>query len=465
MKTKTKKLIAAALAAALVLPVMSGCGKKDIAEEGKTVISVGYWPGKDDTTYKAKEKMREDFMKKYPDIVVKTDTYGYSVDSFPAKLAAGTLPTIFQTWFTEIDKIINSDGCADITDAMEKNGYLAQMNPDLLKLVTKNNGRVYGLPNGAYAQGLYINKKNFREAGLVNEDGSIKVPDTYDDVLEFSKIIREKTGKMGFAIPNSGNTGGWHLVNIAWSNGVEFCEQTEDGKWKATFDTPEFKQTLQWLYDLKWKYDSFPKDLDMNRDNLDKMFATDQISMMFEVPPANCFTQSFGMDKDDIMAVRVPKGTKSRCSQMGGDLYMINSNATPEQIDACFKWFDFIGTSPKLTEESIANMKETFKQTIEGNGIVLDQDAFSLWAADERIEKEKEIRKEFTNIDHKNYEDYYSFTDVTIRPEVPVCCQELYSILDKCVQEIQTNENVDLDALIKKSVGDWQSNHLDNIKQ
>ena len=66
---------------------------------------------------------------------------------------------------------------------------------------------------------------------------------------------------------------------------------------------------------------------------------------------------------------------------------------------------------------------------------------------------------------HKDYEDYYGFEGVKIRPEVPVCCQELYAVLDKCIQEIQTNKDVDLDALIKKSVGDWQSNHLDNIKQ
>lgn len=460
-----KRIIAAVAAAALVLPVMSGCGKKDITEEGKTVITVGYWPTKDDATYNSQEKIRKDFMEKYPDIVVKTDTYGYSVDSFPAKAAAGQLPTVFKTWFTEIDKIVSAGNCADITEAMEENGYISEMNPDLLKLVTKNNGRVYGLPTDAYAQGLYINKKMFKEAGLVEADGSIKVPDSYDDVLALSKTVKEKTGYSGFAIPNSGNTGGWHLINIAWSNGVEFCEQTDDGKWKATFDTPEFKQTLQWLYDLKWKYDSFPLDADLTRDNLTKLFATDQVAMMIADPPNDALTKYFGMNKDDIMVVKMPKGTKDRCAQMGGNLYMIRPDATPEQINACFKWFEFIGASPKLTDDSIANMKANFKDTIENNGIVLDRNAFDLWVSKDRTDKEIEIRKEFTNVNHKDYEDYYGFEGVKIRPEVPVCCQELYAVLDKCIQEIQTNKDVDLDALIKKSVGDWQSNHLDNIKQ
>ena len=100
-----KRIIAAVAAAALVLPVMSGCGKKDITEEGKTVITVGYWPTKDDATYNSQEKIRKDFTEKYPDIVVKTDTYGYSVDSFPAKAAAGQLPTVFKTWLHGLRKL------------------------------------------------------------------------------------------------------------------------------------------------------------------------------------------------------------------------------------------------------------------------------------------------------------------------------------------------------------------------
>lgn len=464
MKKGKWKIISAAIIAAIILPTLSGCNKKSAAEENKTVITVGDWPTKDSSSYKSQEKIKEDFMKKYPDIVLKTDSYGYSIDTFAAKAAAKQLPTIFRTWFTEVDRLVDGGNCADVTEMMEKYGYLAEMNPDLLELVTRNGGRIYGIPKDAYAQGLYINKNMFRQAGLVNDDGSIKIPDTYEDILEFSKIIKEKTGYSGFALPNGGNNGGWHLVNIAWSNGVEFCEQTDDGKWRATFDTPEFKQTLQWLYDLKWKYDAFPLDLDISRDNLNKMFAVDQVAMMFADPPNDGLVRYFGMKKEDIMAAKMPKGTKDRVSQMGGNLYMIRPDATLEQMDACFKWLDFIGASPKLNDESIANMKSGFKDTIDNNGIVLDQSAFDLWVSSERVEKEKEIRKEFTNVDHKDYEDYYSFEGVKIRPEVPVCCQELYSVLDKCIQEIQTNENVNLDALIKKSVGDWQKNYLDNIK-
>lgn len=41
--------------------------------------------------------------------------------------------------------------------------------------------------------GLYINKPLFTKAGLVNEDGSVKVPQTYEELAEFAGIIKEKT--------------------------------------------------------------------------------------------------------------------------------------------------------------------------------------------------------------------------------------------------------------------------------
>ncbi len=35
--------------------------------------------------------------------------------------------------------------------------------------------------------------------------------------LETAKVIREKTGKAGYALPTINNQGGWHFMNIAWS--------------------------------------------------------------------------------------------------------------------------------------------------------------------------------------------------------------------------------------------------------
>ena len=48
-------------------------------------------------------------------------------------------------------------------------------------------------------------------------------------------------------------------------------------------------------------------------------------------------------------------------------------------------------------------------------------------------------------------------------PEPEVGCQELYSELDKVVQEIYANSNADVADLIKNASDNWQVNCLDNL--
>ena len=464
MNKKFTKVLAAVLAAAMVIPAMSGCGsKEDSAKEGKTVIRVGYWPGEEDPRYESMEATRKAFMEKYPDIYVEGDQWGYNTESFMQKANAGQLPTVFNTWFTEVNKIMDTGYVADLTDAMTEYGYVDAMNPMLLEFVTTDDGRIYGVPWDGYAQGLYINKDLFKKAGLVNEDGSVKIPDTYEQLAEYAATIKEKTGAAGFVIPNAGNCGGWHLMNIAWSNGVEFVEEQADGSWKATFDSPEFKKTLEWLYDMKWNKDALPVDTGVAQGETYKLFAIDQAAMMFGNPPLEQLTQTFEMSADNIVCARMPEGTTDRASQMGGNLYMVSSDATPEQIDAVFKWLEYNGVSPVYTEEQIKVEKEKYKVSYENNGIVLPQDAFDIWVSPERVQKNVEMRKEFVNINPADYETYFGFEGVTIRPEVPVCCQELYAILDRAVQEIETNKDVDIPAMITELQNDWQVNHLDKM--
>lgn len=463
--TKLFRFIAAVVCIGMLAVSIIGCENKEAADtEGKTVITVGMWPGESDPKFETQENIRKAFMEKYPDIVVKTDTYMYSVDTFTAKATAKQLPTMYSTWFTEVDKLIDAGYCADVTEAMKKHGYTDAMNPEVLEMVSDDNGRLYGVPWSAYAQGLYINKKLFKEAGLVNDDGSIKVPDTYEQLAEYAKIIKDKTGVAGYVIPNSSNCGGWHLMNIAWSNGVEFIKQQDDGKWNATFDTPEFKKTLEYLYDLKWNKDALPMNTGVNQGEIVKMFATDQAAMMFYNPPCSPLSQQYGMNIDDIMVARMPQGDEGRYAQMGGNLWMIRSDATPEETDACFKWLAFTGVSPDLTDEEAENLASTQKLEAENNGIVLPSEAFPIWVKGERNEKTNAVYQKYSNVDIKDYEQYLGFEGVEIKSEIPVCCQELYSVLDKCVQEIETNKDVNLDEMIKTSVNDFQVNHLNNIK-
>ena len=231
---KMKKTISLTLAA-LLLAAASGCGS-DKTEDGKISLSIGNWP--DETmseSLKKNNKLKDEFMAAHPNIIVKGDTYRFDTKTFTMKASANQLPTIFNTWFTEINNIIKQGYAADITEQMKKHGFDAALNPEILNLLKDENGKIYGVPTDAYAQGLYIDKKLFKEAGLVNADGSIKVPNTYEELAEYAGIIKEKTGKAGYVIPTINNCGGWHFLNIAWSYGVEFVKQKDDGSYRSRF--------------------------------------------------------------------------------------------------------------------------------------------------------------------------------------------------------------------------------------
>ena len=90
----------------------------------------------------------------------------------------------------------------------------------------------------------------------------------------------------------------------------------------------------------------------------------------------------------------------------------------------------------------------------------MGRDTFPIWNDEESNKKKNDIRNEYRNIDMKNYEDYYEFK-ATLKPEVPVCAQQLYAILDKCIQEVLTNKNADCKALVKQANEEFQKNHLD----
>ncbi len=70
------------------------------------------------------------------------------------------------------------------------------------------NGQVYGIANGGNADGIIYNQAVWKEAGIVNEDGSVKIPQTPDEFLEDLQIIKDKTG----AVPLYTNfSAGWPM--------------------------------------------------------------------------------------------------------------------------------------------------------------------------------------------------------------------------------------------------------------
>lgn len=462
-----KKRLCITLASIMLLSGLAGCGTKstESADAGdKTVITVAGCPtSENQKNLDDMNAKKEAFEKENPDIKIETSTNKYATDTFIPKAMTGQLPTLFGTFYTEIQKIIEAGYAADITDMMTEMGMADALYPNIKEIVEKD-GRLYGIPSQLYVRGLICNVELFKEAGLVDADGVPIFPQNYTELAETAKIIKDKTGKAGFAMPTTSNCDGWHFMNIAWSNGVGFMAK-ENNRWTAKFDTQACADTLQYIKDLKWKYDALPTSTFLAMTDLETLLSTDQLAMYFR-PADNSYTlvDNYGMSKDNIAQCRVPEGSAGRVAQMGGSVYMIANNATEAQKEACGKWLDFIGHSAKMDDARKSKLESTM-QLNAGRGYVVGITSMPIWITEESIAANKELNSKYCNVNLKLFEDYEKYDTVTIKPEEPQKCKELYSIIDSCMQSVLTDENADCAALIHEAADSFQKNYLDKLSE
>ena len=358
-----KKAAAIALSAAMTVTALSGCGQKESIkdENGRIKISVGAWPSKEGKELDSINQLKERYEKANPEYVIVPDNWQFDLKTFYAKAAGNNLPTVFMANFTEVSQVIDGGYSANLTDTLKKHGLFDKFNQDIFKAVSKD-GDLYGFPSSAYALGLGCNMDLMKAAGLVDADGTPKQPKDWEEVREFAVKIKEATGKPGFIIPTSNNSGGWMFMPIAWSYGVEFMKKDGD-KWKATFDCPEAVAALQYIKDLKWKYDVLPQNTQADLSEVEKQFAAGNVGMvMGEASVVGRILATYEFDKDKIGMLNLPAGPKQHVTLIGGDYRVINQNASPEEITAAMDFLEYIGVTTKITDEGKASLRAQYEQ-------------------------------------------------------------------------------------------------------
>ena len=488
-----KRILSCLLALTMAGSLLAGCGKEGNGEEQQkteqeavnnqesvaesdqeseqtdqevepepVTIVIGGWPEEDSVNYEVKENQRKEFMDKHPWITVETSTYIYGVDSFLPLAASGQLPTIYGTYFTDVEKIINAGYAADITDGLNKYGMLEPMDEGIKDIVSDDNGRVYALPWNAYAMGLVCNVALFKEAGLVDAEGYPILPTTWDEVLQSAIAIKEKTGKVGFAMPTTDH-GGWLFTNLVWCFGGDFEEQV-DGKWKAIFDSEEAVAALSYMKDMKWKYDVIQPDVSQNIVGSWSLLGSDQAGMcMSALSHSTDIITSTEMTKDGLAMTTIPAGPGGKYAQMGGGVLMVSANSTEEQIDAALLWLSESEYAPFVDEDTIKRSEEYYQVNVE-KGLVVGPKSLTIWDAGELYEKDAELRAKYCNVDMKLWEAYSDHVSEGLKPEPAVNAQELYSSLNNVLQEIFTNENADCQAVLSEAAANFQSDYLDSAK-
>ena len=444
--------------------VLAACSK-NTENDGKTVLTVGYWPAQKGEELDRMNKIKDEFEAKYPNIKINADTSTYDLQTLYPKAEAGTMPDVFGCALTEFQKLTDAGYVADITEGAKKSGYFDNINP-LFRDFCSIDGKMYAFPTEAYAIGLYFNASLLEQAGYMNEDGTPKQPKDWYELAEMAKHIKEVTGIPGFVLETSGNNGGWLMTNIGWSFGVDWMEQDENGKWKATFDTKEAVDTLQFIKDLKWKYDCVPENNIINQEEAIKLYATGQAAMVLEGLLGRRIAK-YEMNLDDFGAMAIPAGPARHVALLGGKLeFVYSKNASADIIDAAFKWYEFNGYTFKMDDQSKQFTEQEYQNNAK-NGDAIGIHVLSPWSDDsENVKFRDEMLEKYCNIipNHvKLYEDSLKNTEIEFQEEEPVCCQDLYGVLDNLIQEVYSNQNADCAALIKQANADFQKNYLDKL--
>lgn len=230
---------------------------------------------------------------------------------------------------------------------LEDYGYTEdQFWPGALKSV-RFDDKLYGIPTNNETMAFIWNAAIFEAAGLDPE----KAPATWDDVVAYSKQIKDATGKSGYGLVarvNAGNTP-FRFMPMLWAYGSGALDEGEDDPTFANImiNNEGGVQALQLAYDMYVRDKSVPASALTNTqtENQD-LFVAGEIAMMISHPSEYGTMQekaaeASGPDKEYADSVvenmrygLIPEGPVRRAVVFGGsNIHIFTDEAHGGTVD------------------------------------------------------------------------------------------------------------------------------------
>lgn len=233
----------------LLLVLVISCGGVSCpGAEGGVRLRVQGLPNSVDTSPAnlANWRVVEAFEKRHPNIRL-VAAEGLQIEGIVPEavtimaIAGGVAPDVLALNFRSMDSFVRQGMVAPLEEFLkrEPDGGEAILNRILPQVrgVVERRGpdgaqRIYGLPNALMVRGVYFNRERFRASGLPE-----RAPADWEELLEFSRKLKEaNAGYPGFLL-DSGQTASWDLIGFLWSAGGEAVEEVAPDQWRATFDS------------------------------------------------------------------------------------------------------------------------------------------------------------------------------------------------------------------------------------
>lgn len=420
----------------------------------KIEVVIGMWPESANTDDVAMfNTWKERFESDYPQYEIIGESFTYSVEAFTNKANSKTLPTVFQTWFTEPQMIVSGGHAKDITDIVKKLGWYDKMDPVLRDYLTFDD-RLYGIPRDGYGLGLIINLSVFEDAGLatdLDDDGIVDIvnpsnpnekyyPTTMDELLEYAITIKESTQKDGLILLNVDKQGGWQFTNFAWAFGAELQVMGDDQKVHSNLNSPEAIAAMEFLksfYSATSDGDSVVPIGAMNYSEWATRLGNGQIGMAIAGNDAisNAITQG-GMNRNDIAFVPIPAGPGGQYTLFGGTPYMFSAYDSDEAVEGAIRFLEYIGRSPEVSQVAQDAMREGYQTASRKNMLILPE--IKPWINEDYIQLTETLNAQYVNVQAMhNFNDFYNALQTTRRREEPYFTQYMYELLDQVVYGLQ----------------------------
>ena len=399
------------------------------------------------------------FQEKYPNVSIEGTDYAYTPDSFAALVAGDQVPTLFEVYLTDPNSMIDQGIATDLTSFIKDQKLDTIFNPDILGIAEKD-GKYYGIPRFAYAMGLAYNIQMLKDAGFDTP------PTTWDELATMAQKLTDRdNGVAGLSFITDGSgAAGWHLTTLAYNFGLKNDQIVTEsaGKYTQNFATGPMLDTLNFIHDLRWKYDVLPLE-NLAWDTNGAALANGSAAMVVMAGDQFTWLRQTYPDApiEDFGFAPLPAGGADgkSVSLVGGNIAMVSSKASADQVEAAVYWRLFTQFNP---DEIVRNYESGKSDPT----VVVGAPELPLYVGDYEAATEA-VEAEYANLPVANYKlflDAVSSGKVGLQPEPLVAGQDFYSAMGTVLSTVVTDQNADVAATLKQAADTFQSNVLDQLK-
>ncbi len=437
--------ISAMVAVVSLLAVCASAISSAASSKSVTISVASLIPGSTPAAVQQFNNQVKEFEKTNPSIHIKSVEYQWTGPTFAAKLAAGTLPTVFEVPFTDARTLGDNGQLADITAEAKALPYFSKYNPAVIAEGTTAKGKIVALPKGAYAQALHYNRKLFAAAGLDPN----KPPTNWAQLQAYAKQISEKTGKAGYVeMAKDDNTAGWILTTLVYALGGRM----EAGHGTSTIATLNNKQTitaLNMLKKMRWTDNSMGSNFDYGWSDINQAFAAGNVGMY--ISGSDVYTNlvsASNVDPSIYGLATIPLAKNATAGVLGGGtLVGVRPDANAAARAAAVKWIDFFYERPLVDKAQAIRNAKTLVASKQPVGVP----ALPIFNKKQYVVANSWI-KPYINVPQNQMKPFLTnIFNQRLIAEPAASTQAVYHSLDAAVEAVLTDKNANVVQLLQQA--------------